>query len=265
MKLTQQPQLIALVGGSGAGKTWLAQRLQQTLDLPVTRLSLDDFYLDQSHLAPSARERVNYDHPRQIDWRLVETVLLGCLAGRTVQAPRYSFVTHTRQRTFKKVAPKPIVLVDGLWLLRRPRLRHLFDVRVFLHCPTRLRLERRLQRDLATRGRDGRSVRRQFNKTVAPMHKRFVAPQAKWAEVVLHEPLGQGEVDYLAALIEDRAEGGVKNLCSATPFHCAQGSHDGAGARGGAYPQEIPGHRSGKGEDGTFRAIDYSPAAALGS
>jgi len=169
------------------------------------------------------------DHPRQIDWRWWRPCCWAAApAARSRPRPRYNFVTHTRQRTFKKVTPKPIVLVDGLWLLRRPGLRHLFGLRVFIHCPTRLRLERRLQRDLATRGRDGRSVRRQFNKTVAPMHKRFVAPQARWADVVLHQPVGQGEVDYLAALIEDGAEGEVKNLWSATRFHCAQGSHDGA-------------------------------------
>jgi uridine kinase len=201
--MKRRSQLIALVGGSGAGKTWLSQALQQALDRPVTRLSLDDFYRDQSHLPPSARERVNYDHPKAIDWPMAETVLLGCRAARAVYVPRYSFLTHTRLRTFKKVAPRPIILVDGLWLLWRPQLRALFDLRIFLHCPARLRLERRLQRDTADRGRDDRSVRRQFKETVAPMHKLFVAPQAKWADVVLRQPPSQSEVERLAAIIED--------------------------------------------------------------
>jgi uridine kinase len=199
MKL--RPQLIALVGGSGAGKTWLARGLQQALDHPVTRLSLDDFYRDQSHLTPSMRDRVNYDHPQAIDWLLVEKVLLGCRAARTVYVPHYSFVTHTRQRTFKMLVPRPIILVDGLWLLWRPRLRRLFDLRIFLHCPARLRLARRLKRDMAARGRAGRSVRRQFKETVAPMHKRFVAPQVKWADVVLRQPPNQRDVERLSAII----------------------------------------------------------------
>ena len=197
-------QLVALVGGSGAGKTWLSRGLQQALNLPVTRLSLDDFYRDQSHLTPFMRDRVNYDHPQAIDWPLAEKVLLGCRAGRTVYVPRYSFVTHARLQTFKMVAPRPVILVDGLWLLWRPRFRHLFDLRIFLHCPARLRLERRLQRDMASRGRNDRSVRRQFKETVAPMHKRFVAPQAKWADLVLCQPPSQREIERLAAIIEDR-------------------------------------------------------------
>jgi uridine kinase len=200
-----RPKLIALVGGSGAGKTWLSRRLEEALGFPVTRLSLDDFYRDHSHLAPVARERVNFDHPREIDWRLAERALLGCRAGRAVLVPRYSFVTHTRQSKLKRLTPKPVILVDGLWLLWSPCVRRLFDLRVFLHCPHRLRLERRLARDVAHRGRDDRSVRRQFQKTVAPMHKRFVAPQAQWADVVLRQPPGQREIEHLAAVIREKA------------------------------------------------------------
>jgi uridine kinase len=198
-----RPKLVAIVGGSGAGKSWLARRLREALKLPATLLSLDDFYLDQSHLAPDKRDQVNYDHPQAIDWRLTEAVLLGCKAGRAVYVPRYSFITHTRRKTFKMVLPKPIILVDGLWLLWRPRIRRLFDLRIFVHCSERIRLERRLERDIAARGRDGRSVRRQFQDTVAPMHKRFVAPQARWADIILRHPLGQKEVERVSAIIKE--------------------------------------------------------------
>jgi len=211
--MPSRSQLIALVGGSGAGKTWLARGLQEALDLPVTRLSLDDFYRDQSHLAPSLRERVNYDRPQAIDWKLAKAALLGCRAARTVYVPRYSFVTHTRLRTLKRVAPRPVILVDGLWLLWWPRVRNLFDLRIFLHCPAHLRLQRRLERDMADRGRDDNSVRRQFKETVAPMHKRFVAPQAKWADVVLRQPPSQRDVERLAAVITSRVRGGRLSPC----------------------------------------------------
>jgi uridine kinase len=204
--MRRRPKLIALVGGSGAGKSWLARELQGALTVPATILSLDDFYRDQSRLPLPLRDRVNFDHPKAIDWRLAETVLRACLGGRPVRAPQYSFVTHTRLPESKILTPRPVVLVDGLWLLWRPRLRRLFNLRVFVHCPARLRLRRRLERDVAGRGRDGRSVRRQFQETVAPMHKRFVAPQARWADVVLRQPVGQKEVKRLAKIIEARVE-----------------------------------------------------------
>lgn len=169
----------------------------------MARLSLDDFYRDQSHLTPARRKGINFDHPRTIDWRLAEAVLKNCRVGKSVQVPRYDFATHTRLREFKVFTPGAVVLVDGLWLLWPPRLRRLFDLRIFVHCPERIRLERRLQRDIAARGRDGRSVRRQFRETVAPMHKRFVAPQARWANVILHHPLSQKEVERLGAIIRE--------------------------------------------------------------
>ncbi|HEY3860277.1 MAG TPA: uridine kinase [Verrucomicrobiae bacterium] len=203
--MNSRPKLVALAGGSGAGKTWLAARLREILGCPATHLSLDDFYHDQSHLARSERERVNYDHPRAIDWRLAQAVLQSFRDGESVLMPQYSFKTHTRKRTFKTVRPRPVILVDGLWPWWRPGLRRLFDVRVFVDCPERLRLERRLERDMAARGRDGGSVRRQFEETVAPMHERFVAPQAEWADVVLRHPVGRGEVERVAAMIEGKA------------------------------------------------------------
>jgi len=200
--MRSRPKLVAVVGGSGAGKSWLSSRLQKALGFPVTRLSLDDFYRDHSHLAPSERKEVNFDHPREIDWQLAEAVLRACRTGRSVYVPRYSFVSHTRRAAFKMVTPKPIVLVDGLWLFWRPRLRRLFDLRIFLHCPARLRLARRMARDVAKRGRDDRSVVRQFQTTVAPMHQQFVEPQARWADIVLSQPLGEAKVERIVATIK---------------------------------------------------------------
>jgi uridine kinase len=202
--MRSRPKLIAIVGGSGSGKSWLSLKLQKALKVPVTRLSLDDFYRDQSHLPPARRESINFDHPEAIDWRLAEAVLKDWRAGRRAKVPRYSFVTHRRLKTFKLVKPKAIILVDGLWLLWRPRLRRMFEFSIFLHCPARLRLDRRLARDKANRGRLHDSVRRQFRETVAPMHERFVAPQSKWADVVLRRSPRQQEIMRLTDMIEKR-------------------------------------------------------------
>ncbi len=198
--------LVALVGGSGSGKSWLSENLEKTLGRRVTRVSLDDFYRDQSHLPPEKRARLNFDHPRLIDWDLMEAALTACREGRSVSMPSYCFVTHTRKPGVKTVTPENIILVDGLWLLRRPGLRRLFDVRVFIHCPEKLRSSRRLARDIANRGRDLASARRQFRATVAPMHKKFVDPQIRWADVVLRQPVGARHVVQVAALIEESAE-----------------------------------------------------------
>lgn len=201
MGATQQgrePKLIAIIGGSGSGKTFLAKMLQETLGNSVLRLTLDDFYRDRSACHPQRRARINFDHPRAVDWAEVETVLKTLAAGRTALAPRYDFATHTRHPARRKLHPRPLVLVEGLWPCHKRSLRRLFHYRIFLDCPQSLRLRRRLSRDMAERGRSAHSVRQQFYSTVAPMHLRFVNPQRQWSDVVIRRPLAATEIARLA-------------------------------------------------------------------
>lgn len=197
-----RPGLVAIVGGSASGKTWLADRLAAALGRRAGRLALDDFYRDLSHLPPGRRSRVNFDHPRAIDWPLLEQVLARLAKGGAADVPSYDFTTHCRRPTKRLCAPREVILVEGLWLLRRAGLRARFDLTVFLRCGPALRLQRRLIRDVEERGRSEESVRRQFATQVEPMHERFVEPQARWADVVLCSPVGEEEVRRLAARVQ---------------------------------------------------------------
>ncbi len=195
-----QIKLIAITGGSGSGKTWLTGFLQRKLGRSTARVSLDDFYLDRSHLPATSQKKINYDHPDAIDWTLFQSTLAECLQGRTTSMPQYDFNTHTRLPIFKTLAPAPLLLVEGLWLLWHPHICELFDQTVYLDCPVQLRLERRIARDVVERGRAADSVREQFWTKVTPMHEEFVAPQIKRAEIVLTAPLGEAE---LCELVEN--------------------------------------------------------------
>jgi len=205
VKARKPALLVAIVGGSGAGKTWLAERLLAAFVRQAARLSLDDFYRDRSHVPPARRARVNFDDPRAIDWPAVERVLQVLRDGRPARVPVYDFATHCRLPRTKTLLPKPVVLVDGLWLLRRRTVRRLFALTVFIECPVRLRLRRRLARDVRERGRTPISVRWQFRETVEPMHRRHVAPQARWADVVLDERFGPHAVRELTARLRELA------------------------------------------------------------
>lgn len=195
------PKLVAIVGGSGAGKSWLADRLETIFAGQAGRVSLDSFYLDRSHLPVKRREALNFDHPQAIDWPLVEKVLGAIRAGQEIEIPQYDFETHCRGWKSSRWIPKEVVLVEGLWLLHRAGLRQLFDLSIFLECDVDLRLRRRLARDQAERGRSEDSVRRQFEKLVAPMHERYVAPQRVYAEWVLGKPLTEADVTEIAERI----------------------------------------------------------------
>lgn len=199
------PCLIAIVGGSGSGKSWLAEKLEGALAPHATRLSLDDFYRDRSHLSPARRARLNFDHPRAIDWQEFERTLKALKAGRAGRVPQYDFAEHCRMSLWKILEPKPILLVDGLWLLRRPAVRRLFSWAIFLECPAKVRLQRRLGRDQLRRGRTAASVRQQFQRTVEPMHQLYVAPQGARADLVLRRACSLREIDEIVGQVRKLA------------------------------------------------------------
>lgn len=178
--------LVAITGGSGAGKSWLANRLRAGLRGKAIHLSMDNFYRDRSGVPALRRAKINFDDPRAMDWREVERVTADLAQGRSSQAPIYDFKTHTRLSRSQVIEAKPVVIMEGLWLLRRRALRKMFSLRVFLYCPTRVRLRRRLTRDVATRDRSRKSIESQFRNTVEPMHQKYVDSQQQWADLVIH-------------------------------------------------------------------------------
>ena len=194
----RHPVLVAIVGGSGAGKSWLADKLAEQLGRNVSRISQDDFYHDRSHLSPARRALINFDHPRAIDWVRLENVLQECRAGRTAKLPKYDFATHSHRSRETKLRPRRFILVDGLWLLRRPSVRQLFDLTVFIECPAKTCLARRLARVVASRGRTRASIQKQFWTTVEPMHSRFVAPQNRHADIVLEAVIDSAVLQRLS-------------------------------------------------------------------
>jgi uridine kinase len=144
---------------------------------------------------------VNYDHPRSIDWALFKAVLTRCRAGLPVRVPRYDFERHARAEKVDLWRPKRVVLVEGLWLLRRPAIRRLFNFAVFVHCPADLQLKRRIIRDVAERARSEASVRAQYGQTVRPMFERYVRDQADRANVIVKSPVGIRQLHALVRAI----------------------------------------------------------------
>ena len=180
---------IAIVGGSGSGKTWLAEKLCAELGEKAAHLSLDNFYRDLSHLEFVARDKVNFDDPAAIDWKSVRSVADALARGENARVPIYDFTTHTRHQEACIFTPREIVIWDGLWLLHEQSMRTRFSWSVFVDCDESERLSRRVARDVRDRGRTVESVRLQFRQHVEPMHERHVEPQRNFANRVLPSPV----------------------------------------------------------------------------
>jgi len=191
---------LAVVGGSGSGKTWLSERLVEHFAPEASAVSLDSFYRDLASLSMIEREAVNFDDPEAIDWEAVARCVQELdVRGETV-IPRYDFASHTRLAVGERLSAKRVVVWEGLWLLWPGWLRERFCWTVFIECEAGERLRRRVERDRRERGRTELSVRRQFESTVSPMHERHVEPQRGWAKVRVESPFGE---ETMRALFEE--------------------------------------------------------------
>ena len=178
--------VVGICGGSGSGKTTLARLLIERLGPDrAVGLAFDAYYCDQGPLTPDQRAEVNYDHPDSLDGPLIAEHLGDLAAGRPAAVPVYDFATHTRTAEVDVLEPRPVVVVEGILLLAYPELRARLDLSVFRQCPEDVRFERRVERDVAERGRTPESVAVQFAATVKPMHDEFVDPTAEHADIVV--------------------------------------------------------------------------------
>jgi len=198
---TYRPLVCAIAGGSGSGKTTLAGELLGLLGDDADHLMIDWYYRDLSHITMAERMAVNYDHPDSLEVELFAAHLDQLRQGQAVDAPVYDFATHTRSEAVTPVAARPFIISDGILLLAVPELRPCIDIGVFVETPTDLRLERRLARDVAERGRAPDDIRRQWNEFVLPMHDEFVEPSRSNADVLV---TGEDSLSANADLLADQ-------------------------------------------------------------
>jgi uridine kinase len=182
-----KPLLIGIAGGTGSGKTTLADKISEELAHSALLISHDWYYLDRSGLTPEERENVNYDEPDALDNALLAAHLDALRAGQTVHAPQYDFATHTRKRETVTLASRRVVVVEGILLFAVPALRDRFDLRLYVDTDDDIRLMRRIRRDLVDRDRDIQSVEHQYYDSVRPMHLLHVAPSKRFAHLIVPE------------------------------------------------------------------------------
>ena len=186
------PRLIAVTGGSGAGKTTFAGDLQAKVGTERSAtLSQDNYYRDQSAHFDEDGGSINLDHPSALDLDLLAEHVAELRAGRTVSVPACDFRTHTRAVVGTPLQPRPLIVADGTLLLAHPALAALFDASVFLEVSAQLRLERRLRRDTEERGRTRDGVQRQWASQVEPMHNLYVEKSKQSATYIVSDEISR--------------------------------------------------------------------------
>lgn len=205
-----KPLIIGIAGGSGSGKSTVALKVAEALDVgSVAFIDMDAYYHNYAHLSIDDRRKINWDHPNSFDWDLLLSHLRDLAAGKPVDKPVYDFVSHVRRPERVPVPASDVVVVDGILLLADERVRELCDVKVFVDTDADIRLIRRLRRDILERGRPLDEIIDQYLTTVQPMHLEFVEPSKRYADVIVPRG-GHNEVAIamIAAKIRERAGGG---------------------------------------------------------
>jgi uridine kinase len=196
--------VIGIAGGSGSGKTTVAQTILQRVGPDrISFLQHDAYYKDLSGLPPAQRIEVNFDHPNSLETELLTNHVLQLKDGRPVEVPIYDFSTHSRTDRTYTVKPRRVILVEGILIFTEAALRNLFDVKLFVDTDPDLRFIRRLERDISERGRTLEMVVKQYLSTVRPMHLEFVEPSKRYADVVIPEGgFNAAALDMVVARIE---------------------------------------------------------------
>lgn len=200
--------VIGIAGGTGSGKTTVVHQIMN--ELPSTEvgvISQDSYYKETSNLSYEERTKINFDHPRAIDFELLIAHLKDLKAGKIIEQPIYSFITHNRTEDTISTHPKKVVIVEGILIFTNPEIRDLFDIKVFVHADSDERLIRRLKRDIAERGRDMDEILNRYQTTLKPMHEQFIEPTKAFADIIIpNDKYNTVAIDVVRAVINQRID-----------------------------------------------------------
>ena len=198
--------IIGIAGGTGSGKTTVVNQIINQLPTDeVCVISQDSYYKATEGLSYDERAKINFDHPRAIDFELLVKHLKDLKGGNIIDQPVYSFVSHNRTKDTIKTHPRKVVIVEGILIFNNEELRSLFDIKIFVHAETDERLIRRMKRDITERGRDINEVLNRYQDTLKPMHQQFIEPTKNFADIIIpNDKFNTVAIDIVRTVINER-------------------------------------------------------------
>ena len=209
-------RIILVGGGSSSGKSYITTNVIEKIGKDnVTRLTIDDYYKEQTGVPMEERIKVNYDHPKAFDWKLLRAQIKDLKNDTAIEKPVYDFTIHNRSDKKELIEPKKLVVVEGIMALVDKSLRDLGDLRVFITATPEVRFLRRFIRDHTERKRSYENIVNQYIKTVAPMYEEIIAPSANYADLIINnDGIANLAIDVLTCVFQEelsKATDGMKH------------------------------------------------------
>ena len=202
--LIHRPKILGISGGTGSGKTFLAKKIFDIYpEYKVLLLQQDAYYKDLSHLSPDEREKENFDQPESIDIELFYSQLIKICKGAKVKVPKYDYSRHIRLNSKTISGNFDIIIIEGLFSLYFKKVRELLSLKLFVDTCSEIRLKRRLKRDKEERGGTHKSIIYQYHYVVEPMHKKYIEPTKKHADIVVS---GEKSVEDIVCDLKPRLD-----------------------------------------------------------
>lgn len=198
--------IIGIAGGTGCGKTTVVNQIINELPSgEVGVISQDSYYHDLSHLTLEERRKTNFDHPKSIDFELLEKHLIQLKSGKSIGQPVYSFLECNRTEKTIPTHPSKVMIVEGILILTNARIRDMFDIKIFVHADSDERLIRRLKRDVNERGWDLDETLDKYLTHIKPMHLQFIEPSKEFADIIIpNNKYNTVAVDIVRTIITDK-------------------------------------------------------------
>lgn len=198
-------KIILIGGGSASGKTFVLKKVLEKIPAEkITVVSIDDYYKDFSVLPIEERAKINFDHPKAFDWKLMNEQIKALKNGQTIEKPIYDFTIHGRSSKTEVVEPKELIVIEGIMALVNKDLRAMGDLKVYINCSRERRLVRRIDRDQKERGRTYESIIEQYFSTVLPMYEEIIAPSQYYADLIINnEGYNNRSIDVLVSVIQN--------------------------------------------------------------
>ena len=198
-------KVILIGGGSASGKTYVLRKVLEKIPSDkITKVSLDDYYKNFAELPIEERAKINFDHPKAFDWKLINSQLHDLKNGKTIEKPIYDFVTHSRSEKTEIIEPKELIIIEGIMALVNKDLRSLGDLNVFISASRERRLVRRIERDMKERGRTYESIIEQYFTTVLPMYEEIIAPSQYYADLIINnDGYSTKSIDVLVSVLQN--------------------------------------------------------------
>ncbi|MFS4415725.1 uridine kinase [Maribacter sp. 2307ULW6-5] len=198
--------IIGIAGGTGCGKTTVVNQIINELPREeVGVINQDSYYNDLSHLTLEERRKTNFDHPKSIDFKLLEAHLGQLKNGASIEQPVYSFLECNRTQKTIPTHPRKVMIVEGILILTNASIREMCDIKIFVHADADERLIRRLKRDVNERGWDLDETLEKYQTVIKPMHEQFIEPTKAYADIIIpNNHYNTVAVEIVRTIINDK-------------------------------------------------------------